>query len=624
MMFPRQFTWPVLLVASIHGLGPSTHAQFLNGLGMRVYNLHQSAIDSPASFVVDSTPGAVELKNWNGILDMDVFELDPRAAFRASILIRGLKSGSFAPSPNLILFTNSSLRQVWFTNVTFGALSWPGLTRERLAYTPSSVALDVGGLAIASTDFVRIDLNRFVPNGGQPVDPNCSQQTTLTKQFQYFVTGEGMQREIKYPDQAFVWEVTASANEQWTVTRIGTTTERHDIPFAGWDFAFIPSASGKAVLTGTIKPGSATGRLLLEIRGPNGNILASVSAQGSITTETRSIDVVERASYKVSLSGTGSTIGSSASVLVTYPVLQIVTSSEPRKATTSGRGSVNATEGPKTIAASLNLPKATQGGTMGPVTYQVSDDNSHVDTSIQGSTVVAQTSYSESGTKPWKEEEQATVVLGSHEGEKLVGVSSLVAPIGVTVWNGRDDSDDVTTRMDGNRIYARVTIPQVTVNVIEAHGRRIPLEDFSPTQSNNLDSYTTPVSRTFNRGQPVCLSAPSEVGEARFNAWMDRSGNVLSTDHALMLNANVSTNIVLVYRNIVKIIRNQFEGPDFVVAWKSDSGVHYFVEWALSLVPSDEWLKVKEVIADGDTTEWKDQSSRAGLSRGFYRIVRAE
>jgi hypothetical protein len=162
LMKTLYYTIGSIAMSALFGTASCVAAQaFLEGRSMRVYNLYQGTVFLPQSFVVNSIPGVVEVPNYNGVLQMDVFDADP---IHARIIMRGTTTGGlFGPSPNVIVFTNSNPLTPMFTNVTFDASNWPGLSPRRLTYTASSISVDLGDLQYSPTNIVRIDIERFVP-----------------------------------------------------------------------------------------------------------------------------------------------------------------------------------------------------------------------------------------------------------------------------------------------------------------------------------------------------------------------------------------------------------------------------------------------------------------------------
>lgn len=135
---------------------PDLTAQFLNGQTLIVQNIYRGGIYSTDTLVVDSTPGVVELPNWQNFLSIDAFDVD---ATRASILIRVILGRPVGGISNQIVFTKSALAP--FTNLTLGAFDLPGVTSSRLTYDANTISFDLGGLYFDPTNFVRIDIPAF-------------------------------------------------------------------------------------------------------------------------------------------------------------------------------------------------------------------------------------------------------------------------------------------------------------------------------------------------------------------------------------------------------------------------------------------------------------------------------
>ena len=135
-----------------------------------------------------------------------------------------------------------------------------------------------------------------------------------------------------------------------------------------------------------------------------------------------------------------------------------------RTATDSGSGTVNKLEGDKDRGSFSAYPQPEQGGTIGGVTYSISDNNPDVDTWISGNHVYARTDYSEIQTVSWYDTEAGSGSVNASEGDKYITTSTLVAPNDDTAWSVSDDSDYVETWMNGNELYACTVLPVHNLN----------------------------------------------------------------------------------------------------------------------------------------------------------------
>src|SRR5687767_11339133 len=111
------------------------------------------------SFVVDSTPGAVEVPAYGSAttLSFDGFDVD---ATHASIVFRGLRTEpfSYGSSPNLIVFNDILGGIPDILDVSLGSFSWPGAdATSRIAFTSDSFSFDFGSMRIVEGDYFQLD-----------------------------------------------------------------------------------------------------------------------------------------------------------------------------------------------------------------------------------------------------------------------------------------------------------------------------------------------------------------------------------------------------------------------------------------------------------------------------------
>jgi hypothetical protein len=123
-------------------------AQYITGQSGRYDFVTASGVTAGASFVVDSTAGAVEvpLNSPATTASYDLFDADPNGE-GASIVIRGRKNANFAPSPNKVRFSFPNLPGPAFRNARLATpMEWPGLDGSRLTVAANFIELDFGGL----------------------------------------------------------------------------------------------------------------------------------------------------------------------------------------------------------------------------------------------------------------------------------------------------------------------------------------------------------------------------------------------------------------------------------------------------------------------------------------------
>ena len=272
--------------------------------------------------------------------------------------------------------------------------------------------------------------------------------------FRYTITATGTQN----LEEKFNYTVTATGTETWTEMVDGTS--RFTIEASGRSSpnpklqAFVPSRSGSALLSYDLTGLNSRTWISLLDRELCGGIVTFTGSTW-IISECRS-DVVAGQTYVVGVATPNIWSGSEprATTTLTYPTRESKTLTAVRTATETREGKVTAADGDKVIGQITLVPRAEKGGTIGSVSYQVTDDSSRVETRTQGNTVLAKTLNTQK--QPWSAQETGSGSVGAVEGDKFIAASTLVAPNKDTQWSVVDDNANVETRMQGNQLFARV------------------------------------------------------------------------------------------------------------------------------------------------------------------------
>jgi hypothetical protein len=112
------------------------------------------------SFVVDSTPGVVEVPAYGGAaaFSIDVFDVDPT---HASIVFTSFRTEpfSYGSSPNNVVFTDIFGAIPDILDVSIGSFNWPGAdSASRVTFTTDSFSFDFGDMRLVAGDYFQLDI----------------------------------------------------------------------------------------------------------------------------------------------------------------------------------------------------------------------------------------------------------------------------------------------------------------------------------------------------------------------------------------------------------------------------------------------------------------------------------
>jgi len=143
------------------GLVGVANATPLSGYELRLENLYHGSpyLGLSTTFTVDSTPGAVEVPDWNfNRTSVDVFDTGSNTF---SVIISWTEynsKGWFATSPNLVYFSSVSPDTPLFTGIKLVAATPNWNIPSRVSFTGNTFSYDFGSMPYTTGDFMRLDI----------------------------------------------------------------------------------------------------------------------------------------------------------------------------------------------------------------------------------------------------------------------------------------------------------------------------------------------------------------------------------------------------------------------------------------------------------------------------------
>ena len=166
----------VLMVAALGlvlgGVGQARATSLLQGETINLEILWNGAVVHTSDLTIPASPAQATWLNFNGAgLVISVFDTGPNSA---SAVVTVTSTGTFQPSPNLLLFTDEGPNFPTITNVTLANASSDWNFPSRVSFSSNSFSYDLGSLNWAPEDTLTLQIT------GQPSTAAAPEPTTLT------------------------------------------------------------------------------------------------------------------------------------------------------------------------------------------------------------------------------------------------------------------------------------------------------------------------------------------------------------------------------------------------------------------------------------------------------------